>query len=315
MRRSSVLLVLVALSGALALGLGRSSASAQPAHGALGSGLVRPALTRVGPVVAELEQALRKKAAEQALEARLAAHVRDMPDLTQTDPELGVAGGGESWCGPVAVSNALVWLGEHGREGLLPSGADAHDRQLALVRKLGSPRYMGTTPTGGTGTANLLTGLHAFLRDSGYGYKRLQYEGWRGHPARFTTRVRIADLDFIRRGLSDGGVAVIHAGWYHPSPYGDFYRRKGGHWLTVVGVGIDAEGRDAPNALVLNDPAPYAGDTPSHSFVTLTRLESGWLLAEDGAFPAKGYETLGGGMKIKRDGDIAVLDGAVVLVP
>jgi hypothetical protein len=198
---------------------------------------------------------------------------------------------------------------------LVPSGDDARSRQLELVRRLGSGRYMGTTPNGGTGTANVLSGLHKYLRDMGWSYRRLQYEGWRGHPARFTTGVKIAEIGFIRQALAEGGIAVIHAGWYTPGRYGgDFYRRHGGHWLTVVGAGVDAQGHDAPDTLVVHDPAPYAGTEPKAHFVRLEPLEHGWLLAEDGAFPAKGYARLGGDMRIKVDGDVAVLDGAVVLV-
>lgn len=238
-----------------------------------------------------------------------------MPDLTQTDPELGVDGGGESWCGPVAVSNALMWLGEHGHETLIPAGADARARQLALVRLLGSGRFMGTTSTGGTGTANLLVGLERYMRSTGWGYRRLEYQGWRGHPYRFSTRVKVPSLDFARAALDQGGVAVIHVGWYTQVRWHDAHRRHGGHWLTVTAVGVDAEGRAVPDALVVNDPAPYAGTEPSRHFVRLERLDEGWLLAEDGAFPAKGYSRLTGGMLLKRPGDIAVLDGIVTLVP
>lgn len=33
-----------------------------------------------------------------------------LPDLTQTDPRGEFARGGKSYCGPVAVSNSLMWL-------------------------------------------------------------------------------------------------------------------------------------------------------------------------------------------------------------
>jgi hypothetical protein len=160
----------------------------------------------------------------------------------------------------------------------------------------------------------LLVGIEKYLKNTGSVEKRLAYEGWRGHPVRFTTRVKIPELGFIADGLRKGGVAVIHAGWYKKSPYGaDFYRRNGGHWLTVVGTDIDENGEPSPGTLVIHDPAPYAGSEPARVFVKLDPIESGWLLAEDGAFPAKGYSRLAGGMHIKRDGEIAVLDGAVVL--
>jgi hypothetical protein len=315
--RSSLTLAgigVVAVGGGL-LFLGLSNAEAQPARGthlALASGSVSAARALSAASVEALEAHVRE-AKRRA--TSLAEHVRDMPDLTQTDPDLGVAGGGDSWCGPVAVSNAVMWLAGQGRETLVPSGATERERQLELVRRLGSGRFMGTTTTGGTGTGNLLTGLDRYMKSTGWGYERLEYQGWRGHPYRFSTGVKTPELAFIEKALADGGVVVIHAGWYTPSKYNDAYRRHGGHWLTVVGVGIDSDGRPAADALVLNDPAPYAGNQPEHSFVRVKRLDSGWLMAEDGAFPAKGYFSLGGGMHIKRAGDVAILDGVVALVP
>ncbi|MBI3201803.1 MAG: hypothetical protein HYZ29_09700 [Myxococcales bacterium] len=317
MRPRAWLIVFAALPAAFgAFRFGLSSAEAQPARGRLATGLLDPSieLTRRANATFDAEQVA--AADRQRERDRLDEHVRPMLDLTQTDPALGVSGGGEAWCGPVAVSNALAWLGSQGRETLLPAGDTLRDRQLELVRRLGSGRYMGTTPNGGTGAKNVLQGLHAFMRDSGWGYRRLQYQGWRGHPARFTTGVKSVELEFIGKALADGGVAVIHAGWYTPAKYGgDFHRRHGGHWLTVVGVNVDERGNPAADTLVVHDPAPYAGAAGQRHFVKLTRLESGWLLAEDGAFPAKGFQKLEGGMQIKKAGDMAVLDGAVTLVP
>lgn len=302
--------------GAALLRFGLSSAGAQPASA---STALKSVVARVEACSAPAVRGLTERAEAAATQKRrdeiLAAHIRAMPDLTQTDPELGVDGGGESWCGPAAVSNALMWLAEQGRETLVPAAADPRARQLELVRLLGSGRFMGTTATGGTGTANLLVGLERYLRSTGWSYRRLEYQGWRGHPYRFSTRVKVPSLDFIREALEQGGVAVIHAGWYAPVRWHRAHRRHGGHWLTVTGVGIDAEGRAVPGGLVLNDPAPYAGMEPRRHFVRLEELETGWLLAEDGAFPAKGYSRLSGGMLLKRQGDIAVLDGVVVLVP
>jgi hypothetical protein len=280
-------------------------------------GPIQPVVPRVAEAARPPLQSLRRAAdRESAKRAALARAIRNMPDLTQTDPELNVVGGGDAWCGPTAVSNALMWLSDKGMETLAPPGADPRARQLALVRALGSSSYMGTTPTGGTGPKNLLLGLHAYLRDTGWSYKRMEYQGWRSHPVRFTTGEKAPKLEFLERALADGGVAVIHVGWYTPNKYGgNWYRRHGGHWLTVVGTRIDENANPAANTIVVNDPAPYAGKDPARHFVTLRTLESGWLIAEDGPFPAKGHSVLEGGMKIKVEGDIAVLDGAVALVP
>lgn len=254
-----------------------------------------------------------------------------LPDLTQTDPALGVAGGGNSHCGPVAVSNGLVWLSQHGYPDLLPQPADdprtkisarndsperVHERQLELVREISAAPFMGTSRWSGTGPVGVLRGLHRFVKRHGYRYARLEYQGWRGHQKAFSTGVRKPQLPWIADALRQGGVAFIHVGWYKPVPRSKVLQRTGGHWLTVIGAGVDAHFRAAPNTLVLHDPAPYAGDQPERVFATARELTEGWLLARGSrqAFSAKGYYSLEGGMHIKNEGDLAILDGVVVMV-
>jgi hypothetical protein len=316
MKRSVMLFGFLVLAGTVPIAMHFApSAAAQSVEGPLRA-LVPPVAEAARKPVETLEKAMLRERAESERQAALDRVIKKMPDLTQTDPELNVAGGGDAWCGPTAMSNALMWLAEQGRESLAPPGSDSRERQLALVRTLGSSRYMATTPTGGTGPKSLLTGLHAYLRDTGWSYQRLQYQGWRSHPVRFTTHEKAPKIDFIAKALHDGGVAIVHAGWYTPAKYGgNFHRRHGGHWLTVVGANVDENGKPSENTLVLHDPAPYSGSRPARHFVTVRKLEDGWLIAEDGPFPAKGHSVLEGGMRIKVPGDIAVLDGAVALVP
>ncbi|MEZ4369520.1 MAG: hypothetical protein R3B07_01790 [Polyangiaceae bacterium] len=256
----------------------------------------------------------------------------ELPDLTQTDPALGVAGGGNSHCGPVAVSNGLVWLSQHGYPDLLPAASEAphaaddsagndlpeqlHERQLELVREISAAPFMGTSRWSGTGPVGVLRGLHRFVKRHGYRYKRLEYQGWRGHQKAFSTGVRKPQLPWIAEAIAEGGVAFIHVGWYSPVPRSKVLQRTGGHWLTVIAAGVDEHFRTAPNTLVLHDPAPYAGDKPERAFATARELTEGWLLARGSrqAFSAKGYYSLEGGMHIKKDGDLAILDGVVVMV-
>ncbi len=255
-----------------------------------------------------------------------------LPDLTQTDPALGVAGGGNSHCGPVAVSNGLVWLSQHGYPKLLPAPAEAphdtddsagndsaeqlHSRQLELVREISAAPFMGTSRWSGTGPVGVLRGLHRYVKRHGYRYTRLEYQGWRGHQKAFGTGVRKPQLPWIAEALEQGGVAFLHVGWYKPVPRSKVLQRTGGHWLTVIGAGVDEHFRAAPNSLVLHDPAPYAGDQPARVFATARELTEGWLLGRGSrqAFSAKGYYSLEGGMFIKREGDLAILDGVVVMV-
>ncbi|MCA9598095.1 MAG: hypothetical protein KC776_32505 [Myxococcales bacterium] len=301
----------VAVIAAVLAGLPLGLASAAPADRALDVGLGAPAASIA------YGSTSRMLAAERALEKRraaLKAHVHDMPDLTQTDPELGLPGGGGSYCGPVAVSNSLMWLSEHGYQGLAPAGDDDHARQLELVRRLGSRRYMATGANSGTGAAAVLEGLARYMKDAGFGFHRLQYQGWRAHPAKYSGNDKIAQIGFIREALESGGVAWLNVGWYQPSPRGGVWRRHGGHWLTVVGMDVDAGGNPAPGVLAIHDPAPWSGDTLVTHFARFRPIGDGWLSTEAGPFRADGYQALDG-ILVKHDGDVAIVDGAVVLVP
>jgi hypothetical protein len=237
---------------------------------------------------------------------------RDVPDLNQTDPELGLPGNGNAFCGPVAVSDWLVYLAQNGYEKLLPEGESLRARELELVRILS--RNMGTSPLSGTSTPGLLSALDRWVTGAGYRIRRLEYQGWRGHPLRYTTYQRQPDLAWIEKALGEGGAAFIHAGWYATSKYDHALHRNGGHWLAVVDVGKNEALEPDPNVLVLRDPAPYAGKEPTYEFARAERMKDGWLIDQAAALPATGYFRLGGGMRIKREGEVAVLDGAIVLV-
>lgn len=241
-------------------------------------------------------------------EAARSAAVPEYPDLTQSDPALGLPEGGSSYCGPVAVSNALMWLAQGGYPRLAPPASSLRERQLALVRALGTQRYMATSPTLGTGTFRLLEGLHRWVRDAGYEVERLEYQGWHGHPIAYSTHVKEPRLPWLAAALARGGVAVLHVGWYvPPTRWEPAYRRHGGHWVTVERV-LD-DGR-----VELRDPAPYAGDSPALERVRTRIIERGWLLDGTARLRADGHLELTEGMHVKRPGEVALVDGAVILV-
>ena len=233
----------------------------------------------------------------------------EVADFTQSDPELAAPADGGSYCGPVAVSNWLVWLADHGYPKLTPPGPNRRARQIALIRELARHRYMATDPKMGTGSWRLIEGLERWVRDAGYSIKLLKYQGWRGHAPRHGTGQRHPELAWLAAALADGGAAWIHVGWYEPpTRWERALRRKGGHWLTVVGV------NEHLRELTLHDPAPYAGTEPEKVHATTRAMTGGWLLAGKDRLPAAGYLRLGGGMHLKRNDDVAVIDGAVVLV-
>ena len=184
---------------------------------------------------------------------------------------------------------------------------------MQLVRRLASRRFMATNELNGTGSRAVLAGLHRYLESVGVPYKRLAYQGWRAHQQRFSTGIRIPELGFIRDGLGERSVVLINAGWYLPVKDGRLFLRRGGHWLTVVGTDVDEHGAPDPNVLVLRDSAPYAGTEPALEYAKLERIERGYLNELKTSLPARGYYQLAGGMHVKRAGEVAILDGVVVL--
>jgi hypothetical protein len=233
------------------------------------------------------------------------------PDLSQNDPELGLPAGGAAYCGPVAVSDWFMALSSHGYERLAPEGSALKHRQIALVRALATPKYMGTSPIGGTGPQGLLLGLSRWIEHAGYGVARLEYQGWRQHPQRFATGVAHPKLSWLADALEARGAAWLHVGWYHRSRYELGLRRRGGHWLALVEV-AERDG-EAP-VISVRDPAPYAGATPTLEQATLREIEQGMLVDAPAALPAKGYYELVSGIRLKRPDDIPIIDGAVILV-
>jgi hypothetical protein len=295
----------------LAWWAGLGSASADPGWAAAAASAAEPAAR----VAVPKRSANSPPSPAGATSAALPPRVRydHIADLTQTDPELDLPGGGDSYCGPVAVSNSLMWLASRGCEQLVPRGDDLKQQQMELVRLLSSYRYMATSPLTGTGAGNLLEGLHRYFVHRGCAYRRLAYQGWRGHPQRFSAGVRPPSLDWLGEALGSGAAAWINVGWYRPSQNGRAYRRDGGHWLTVVAAGVDEQGAADPAMLVLHDPAPYAGTDFADEYVRAEPLESGWLVDGKAALPARGYYRLTGGMHVKREGETAILDGVIVL--
>ncbi len=241
------------------------------------------------------------------------------PDLLQTDPALGLPGGGMAYCGPVAVSNGLVWLSQRGFDALVPPGETPRQQQLALVRQISEVHFMATSQYGGTGPLGVLRGLSRWVKRAGYEIRRLEYQGWRGHQPQFSTGQKHPQIPWIAQALEEGGAAWLHVGWYHRKKYYPGLRRRGGHWLTVAAVepwgdavGSSESSSDAA-ALRVRDSAPYAGEEPTLERVVLRRLEEGWLFDGDAGLPAEGYYALSSGLSLKRAEDIPVIDGAVVL--
>jgi hypothetical protein len=239
--------------------------------------------------------------------------LRDTPDLMQSLTAAALPDAGIAHCGPVSVSNSLVWLARHGYPRLAPAADLTPATQGALARLLGEPRYMRTTYKDGTSVDGVLNGLTAYLAEHSYEFAYLGYQGWDTSQSPYDTGVKIPDLQWIKAGLAGNAAVWLKIGWYRQAA-GE-WRKFAGHWVTLVGYGVDERGQAAPEVLIVHDPAPRSGERLSNDYVKLTPLAAGTLRSLSGrrTLSSSGFFQLGGGLKIKDGADLGVLDGAVVL--
>lgn len=227
------------------------------------------------------------------------------PDYLQTDPDYGGLPGdppGAMYCGPVSVSNSLMWLDNNGFDNLVaPDTTDRKRDQFDLIVELGSATYMDTSLDSGTGVYNLTWGVNDYISDKGYQYVRLGYQGWRYHPSEFSTGVDVPDLDWVKLGIRGYGSVWLNVGWYTHDAQSDEYTRIGGHWVTLVGYGHDGS-KDDPDYLIIHDPGSNAF---ANEYALPERINSGTLNGNKSGLPrsAAGFHKLMGG----------ILDGVVVL--
>ncbi|MFT4613658.1 MAG: hypothetical protein ACI9NT_000799 [Bacteroidia bacterium] len=214
-------------------------------------------------------------------------HLANVPNLSQS-------GGGfdedtydpEQLCAPVAVSNSLMWL---------QANSDPGD-QLALVNRLASTRYMLTSPSVGTGPAGVIRGVRWYLGEQGMAFSSLGYTGLRDVSTELIGEGDLS-LAWLHSGVNSQSAVWVNFGWYEEVMPGT-YRRKGGHWMTLVGF----DG----GKLVLHDPA-------DGSVVTMPVTVRPWRLLRLESWKLAGH-ILEVPAKQAHRGDYALIDGAVKLV-
>jgi len=206
--------------------------------------------------------------------------ITSTPDLSQTDPAGAFEGDGSNYCAPVAISNSLMYLSRHGFPDLASQETSTKDAQIEVVHYLASPDYLKTDANSGTNPAKILIGLTAYLADCGYGEATLEYEGWREVSERFDQGAERPDLDWLRAGIDNPTGAVwLNVGWYKYNSDTDEYYRVGGHWVTLVGHGVDADGEEDPAAFVIHNPLSKNGNRVSHDIIYAEQITSGTLTA------------------------------------
>jgi hypothetical protein len=251
--------------------------------------------------------------------------VSTTPDLTQTDPRGQFAENGTNYCAPVAVSNSFVWLSEHGYAKLLPnndniplkdSQTGIAARQIALAKILSSAEYMNTKADEGTYVDNVLLGIKKYVLKQGYAIKQLSYQGFRSNLAEFDIGMRRPRLNLLKQGLIGKSGVWLNIGWYQFNASSNTYVRVGGHWVTLVGYGIDKDNKPANNMLIVHNPSPRAGATFHNDFIALQPIQ-GVLVSRRGLLgfprPAWGFYKIVGDLSPVPGSDTAILESAITL--
>ena len=108
--------------------------------------------------------------------------------------------------------------------------------QAQLANLLGMRDYMNTSLKTGTSPAELMEGVAKFLKDRGFLYGSLKYQGWRPHAKAFFTGVLAPHIDWIKKGLIGNSAVWLNVGFYKEDKEKDTYLRRNGHWGHSGGI-------------------------------------------------------------------------------
>ncbi len=237
------------------------------------------------------------------------------PDFAQTDPALNLPGGGKFYCVPVATANALVWYAkERGYSELLPvKGLTLTDKVANVARQLGEDRYMSTAPKGGTSHVKFMQGLSSYISDAGYSSK-ISYRGrWRMPKKYGRVESSAPDILDIHEKFSGGAAVFLSIGFYEEGSRPGELRRIGGHFVTVVGVGVDKNGNIDRDTVILHDPGDKASAGVEKRYLRLEKMRRGRFVdSRSNEVDAGDHLKIVDGMNLRR-GVVGVIDAAIAL--
>jgi hypothetical protein len=208
------------------------------------------------------------------------------PDYYQRSAAFGgFPGGGTEYCGPVAVSNSLMWLRNHGYPSLVASSGNSFRDQHTLIALLGSSDFMNTRKNGSS-VEDLCRGAHKYLAMHGLG-GRIKAQGMYYASKEFRDDKKIPDFDEIKAFTTGARAVWLNIGWYTYDSLSNRYEKTGGHWVTSVGYGFDGENFN-DNALIVHDPDTKG---PANDYLKTEVISSGMIANESEIPPigAPGY--------------------------
>ena len=267
----------------------------------------------------------------------LTERMNEFPSLCQHDERGGFLGNGAMFCGPVAASNALVWLATHGYPKLLPgengdslyggyayaTASKTFKAQVALVHAITADGFVKMKEGSGASPAYVAKGVRAYVESKGYEIERLDIAPvLNDAPTDFPPSAHALSIEAIKEAFQKGAVVWLAIGWYERNGEATTYTRKGGHFVTLVGYGKDASGNVDDSILIFRNPSQRAGRNYPNEFVRLRRMTSSDHFAggnfagryqSDKGRSAEGRFEIVGGIPLGAR-TTAVIDNATILV-
>lgn len=166
-----------------------------------------------------------------------------------------------SFCGPTAVSNSMMYLIKNGYPKL-----DHKNSQIEMVKLLGSEDYMDAFG-GGTNLLDMSKSVKRYIEEKGYKLDGAYIE----HISTPSYHNSLKNLDYLtykhsqesldvegfkKRVINPKSICILLWGRYEPEK--KEFHRTGGHYVTLVGYGVDSNGN-----LKTTDDTLYSVHDPS----------------------------------------------------
>ena len=138
--------------------------------------------------------------------------MNSIPDLTQTDPSLGLSDGGmKSWAS-VTATNRFGWLADKGYENMVIRDENGSVSYAKTAQLLDEVLYPLTDR--GSLSPLFLGGVEHYLSGQGYAEDvyHLEYQSWL-HPEGFEG-ISIPNINSIKKGIVGDGAVWLFVGFY-----------------------------------------------------------------------------------------------------
>jgi autotransporter-associated beta strand protein len=175
---------------------------------------------------------------------------------------------GLSYCFPTAFAMGLGYLGVNGFNQLAPAAPTQADG-LNLTEVLAG--LMGADPINGTGSnPGAAAGLETYLAAKGI------------NPATAVTYPQGPTMSKLASVNQSGTAVILGFGYIDSSG-----NAVGGHAVTLLSQGVNAQGQSSPNTIVINNPGPGAfapaADVPGSALQYLNTISTSGAVASQGA--------------------------------